>query len=68
MKDLTILAVLLILLLLVVLVGIRTEGFTLLMPTSMNPAPVQAYEAPQGRDECVQGLYKCANQRIPFGF
>jgi hypothetical protein len=63
MKDLTILAVLLILLLLVVLVGIRTEGF---LP--LTPASVQAYEPPQGRDECVQGLYKCANQRIPFGF
>lgn len=61
MKDLCIIALLLILLALISIIGAQRESFT-------SGGTLIQLAASSTPDECEQGLYRCVNKRIRFGF
>lgn len=61
MKDLCIIGLLIILLGIVSIIGAQREAFT-------SGGTLIQLAASSPPDECEQGLYRCVNQRIRFGF
>jgi hypothetical protein len=61
MKDLCIIALLLILLGILSIIGANQEAFT-------SGGTLIQLAASSTPDECEQGLYRCVNHRIRFGF
>lgn len=61
MKDLCIIALLLVLLAIVSILGAQQEAFT-------SGGTLIQLAAGSSPDECEQGLYRCVNKRIRFGF
>ena len=64
MKDLCIIALLVILLVVISIIGAQQEAFT----SGGTLIQLAASGSRSTPDECEQGLYKCVNQRIRFGF
>ena len=62
MKDLCIIALLLILLAVISIIGAQRESFT------SGGTLIQLAAGSTTPDECEQGLYRCVNKRIRFGF
>ena len=64
MKDLCIIALLLVLLAVVSILGAQQEAFT----SGGTLIQLAASSTDSIPDECEQGLYRCVNKRIRFGF